>query len=510
MNLAFRDEVSHANFRPSQEALEFEKLIDSRLGGRPRYEAVRLMLGRSLMEPDPPKPLAGSARAEKGDLRGRELFGQQLDLWMALLVMEGGLVGEMHINDFRAAVEAHWARGCALLREDLEHASDDIVQMAMSLANRLPADMATFGRTEALAASTGPISLRIGPVSKTSPGGEPVEFVINRAGSPHIVLMGKTGQGKTRIGVNIAQQILQTTKVPFIYIDPKPDFAAGGNYHRAFDSCSDSTNLVVGDEPIPLDFLPRPTNGNTSLQAACMRLRDSICRSTPSAGPMQRDRLLTCIERISRNPGDRSLARIAAEYDQALTTEGAKPDSISSLLNEVTRFHAFEPTMTPGEFFSRSWVLSLSANIPESYKNLIMQFLLDAEAAYWLAQEDAPLADGHRGLRHLLVIDEAKRILKKAQSDSLVDLVTRSRSRGCCVMLLSQDPGDFEGTDYDFMQQIGTVISFACNQTDRGLTALKGVFGRRLMPNEFSDSRLTEGLAFCKLPQRDAEVVRCW
>jgi hypothetical protein len=510
MNLAFRDEVSHANFRPSQEAAEFEKLLDSRLGGRPRYEPVRLMLGRSLLEAESPKPVTENDRAAKGDLRGRDLFGQQLDLWMALFIMEGGLGEGMHIDDFRATVEAHWARGCTLLKEDLEHAGGDIVKMAMSLANRLPAGATPGARTEAPAASTGPVSLRIGPVSQTHPGGEPVQFVINRVGSPHVVLMGKTGSGKTRVGVDIAKQILEACTIPFIYIDPKPDFTPGGNYHGVFNAYSDVTNLVVGDQPIPLDFLPRPTRGNTSLQAACMRLRDSICRSTPAAGPMMRDRLLTCIERIARNPGERSLARIASEYDQALTVDGANPDTISSVLNEVTRFHAFEPTMTPREFFSRSWVLSISANIPESYKNLIMQFLLDAEAAYWLSQDDAPLVDGHRGLRHLLVIDEAKRILKKARSDSLVDLVTRSRSRGCCIMLISQDPGDFEGTDYDFMQQIGAVISFACSQTDRGLTALKGVFGRRVMPNEFSDSRLTEGLAFCKLPQREPEVIRCW
>jgi hypothetical protein len=510
MNLAYRDEVSHANFRPSQEAADFEKLLDARLGGRPRYETVRLMLGRSLLESEAPKPMEETSRAAKGDLRGRELFGQQLDLWIALFVIEGGLGTEIHIDDFKAAVEAHWARGCALLKEDLENAGNDIVKLAMNLANRLPLEANVGGKSDLPVASTGPISLRIGDISTTHPGGEPVQFVINRTGSPHIVLMGKTGQGKTRIGVNIAQQILQNTKVPFIYIDPKPDFAPGGNYNGVFTNYSDATNLVVGEQPIPLDFLPRPTKGNTSLQSACMRLRDSICKSTPSVGALQRDRLLTCIERISRNPGERSLPRIFLEYKQAMESEAQKNDSILSLLSEVTRFNAFVPTMTPAEFFSRSWVISLSSDIPESYKNLIMQFLLDAEAAFWLNQDDAPLVDGHRGLRHLLVIDEAKRILKKARSDSLVDLITRSRSRGCCIMLLSQDPGDFEGTDYDFMQQIGTVISFACNQTDRGLTALKGVFGRRVMPNEFSDSRLTEGLAFCKLPQHEPEVIRCW
>lgn len=110
----------------------------------------------------------------------------------------------------------------------------------------------------------------------------------------------------------------------------------------------------------------------------------------------------------------------------------------------------------------------------------------------------------------MVFFDEARRILKTARSESLVDLITRSRSRGCCVMLLSQNPADFEGADYDFMSQIGTIIAFACSQSDRGLTALKGAYGRKLMATEFADSRLTEGLALCKLPQRAPEVIRCW
>jgi DNA sulfur modification protein DndE len=510
MNLQLRDEILAANFRPSEAAAHFEAMLRSRLGGPHRYEVVRLMLGRSLIESDSPKPVSDADRAVKGDIRGRELFGTEIDLWMALFAIDGGMQENSGLEDFKGAVEAHWARGSALIKDDFERAESDIVQMAMSIANLLPDRTAESSGNGTRSVSHGALTLRIGPLSENAETGEPVEFVLNRVGSPHIVLMGKTGQGKTRVGVDLAQQILASSHAPMIYIDPKPDFAPGGNYHGAFDAVCNATNLVVGKQPIPLDFLPRADRGSVSLQAACMRLRDSICRSTPSAGPVQRDRLLTCIEHVARNDRDRSLNRIAAEYDAALATDAARGDSVSSMLNELTRFGAFEPELRADEFFPRSWVLSLAPEIPESFKNLIMQLLLDAELAYWESQDDAPMTEGHRSLRHLLVIDEARRILKTARSESLVGMITRTRSRGCCVMLLSQNPGDFEGADYDFMSQIGAVIGFACNQSERGLTALKGPFGRKLMANEFSDSRLTEGLALCKLPQRAPEVIRCW
>ncbi len=509
MNLNFRDAVASANFRPSQVALDFEKTLDGKLGGRPRYESVRLMLGRSLLEASSPKPLNDNERSTKGDLRGRELFGSQLDLWLSLFVLEGNMGSSTQLDDFRAAVEAHWARGSALLKDDLENADNDIVKLAISLTHRLPEEGKKVEKISGPGTS-GPIKLQLGSVSKTHPAGKPVQFILNGVGSPHIVMMGKTGQGKTRIGVNLAQQIVAASKVPFIYIDPKPDFSPGGQYHNAFSKYGHVTNLLVGNQPIPLDFIPSPDKGNVALQSACMRLRDSICRSAPSVGPKQRDRLLTCIELVASNPGERSLSQISQEYTSALATDGERPDSVASLLNELTRFKAYSPTLSPEAFFSQSWILSFQADIPDSFKNLIMQLLLDAEAAYWLGQDDSPLIEGYRSMRHLLVIDEARRVLKKGKSESLIDLITRSRSRGCCIMLLSQDPSDFEGTEYDFMTQIGAVISFACNQTDRGLSSLKGVFGRKVMPNEFSDTRLTEGLAFCKLPQREPEIIQCW
>jgi len=77
-------------------------------------------------------------------------------------------------------------------------------------------------------------------------------------------------------------------------------------------------------------------------------------------------------------------------------------------------------------------------------------------------------------------------------------------------MLLSQAPSDFDGQADDFTTQLGTVIAFACAQSTRGLRSLQGVFGRRLQPGEFVDTYLPPGVAFAKLPNREAERVRCW
>jgi len=511
MNPSLREQVANANFHPTEAALQLEKHLTDKLGGQRRYEPIRLMLGRSLRESENPPPLPEEKRAKKKSIRGRDLFGNDLDLWISIFLLEGNFGEQVRLDDFRQAVEAHWARGCQWIADDFEKAKGEVAKLAQSLANLLPESSATEATSASPAAEAcGAVRLRLGPISKTHPEGESVDFALNGAGSPHIVLMGKTGTGKTRIGVDLIRQILSKSRAPFLYIDPKPDFAPGCQYHKIFDEIADAKTLVVGNEPIPLDFLPQASRGNTALQGACIRLRDSLCRPAHSASTTQKSRLLNCVESVARSNADRSVNGIQAAYAAALEEENANPDSVSSVLSELTRFHIFEPAMPPEKFFSQSWTLSLSPDIPQSYRNLIMQLLLDAEAAFWLSREDAPLRDGHRTLRHLLVIDEANRVLHKNRSDSLQEMITQTRQRGCAVMLLSQNPKDFEGQDYDYMTQIGAAICFACNQSDRGLTPLKGIFGRKVMAKEFSENRLGEGLAFCKLPGRKPEVIRCF
>jgi DNA helicase HerA-like ATPase len=165
--------------------------------------------------------------------------------------------------------------------------------------------------------------------------------------------------------------------------------------------------------------------------------------------------------------------------------------------------------MTPSQFFSQSWVISLK-ELPEDLKRLVTLLLLDTISTFLLEQGDSDCPGGYRQLRHLLVVDEARKILREKKSESLVDLIRKGRSKGSVVMLLSQDPSDFEGQADDFLSQLGTVIAFACNQTKSGLGALAGVFGRKLQAAEFSDTQLEAGVAFVKLPNRAPERIRCW
>lgn len=512
MNHEFKEQVWRGGFRPTIDAETFEDRLRGKLGLTSKYESARLAIGRSLAETSPPEPLRLPSEERGKPIAGEYLFGEEIDLWMSALAIDGGLGAAATPEDFRAIVESHWARGAFLLQQELEDCGDDEVRFVTRLAELLPANFGGTPSTPLPAGAAGEVTLNIGEVSRTYPGDESVTFSLNGPGAaPHIALMGKNGSGKTTTGVQMALQIATKARIPMIFVDPKGEFVDNGAAVGALSAGLPGIRAIeVGHEPIPLDFLPDPSVGNASIVQHAMQFRDSLALCCGRPGDIQLDVLRAAVEKVIRHERPRSLTAVRDWYKQELQNAGKKPDSISSRLNELTQLQVFSAEKNPAAFFSQSWVFSLKALGSEELKKLVILLLLDSLRSFILAQPDTPVVDGYRTLRHLLVIDEARRILASKKYESLVDLVRKTRSKGEVVMLLSQDPSDFDGQADDFTTQLGTVIAFACSQSQRGLRSLQGAFGRRLQPNEFADTFLPAGVAFTKLPGREPERVRCW
>lgn len=511
MNRQFRDVVWRAIFKPTDVAVETENRLRTKFGLETRYEAARLALGRSLCEATSPPAIPVGTTFGK-TLSGEFLFGDDIDLWMSLFVIDGKLGEGASIEDFRALIEAHWARGSKLLKEELDQSDGNELQLLHRLASFLPSHAKTMGSNGATQASNAEIKVQVGSISRTHPGNEPVELVLNgRGSSPHVAFMGKVGSGKTQTGIEMAMEIASTARIPILLIDPKGEFAQSGVLSETLSRFNlDITPIDVGQTPIPLNFLPSPEVGSASIANAAMQFRDSIALCCRGSGDIQKDLLRVAIDKTIRAPGVRDLEMIKANYRAELQAVNKGHDSILGRLNELTTLRCFEPVYEAQDFFQKSWVLSLNAIGTEEVKRLVILLVIDALKNHLLRQPDTAVNDGYRTLRHLLFIDEARRILAEKKYQSLVDIVRQGRSKGSMVVLLSQDPSDFEGQADDFTTQLGSVIAFACAQSHSGLKALEGVYGRKVQPKEFSDTYLPRGVAFAKLPGREPERIKCW
>lgn len=515
MNLEFKEQVWKAQFKSTEESAAFEDNIRKAFGLQYRYEAARLLIGRSLAEPTSPDPLPTGTKFYNKPIPGEYLFGDYDDLWLCALIMDGKLSVTATVDDFRSSVEAHWARGHSLVKDELERSQGNEIRLVQRLSELLPEAGAQVDIGEVPAGGIeGEVRLKIGSVSRTLDSDEPIDFILNGPGlPPHIALMGAIGRGKTMTGTQMAIELVQKARIPFLFIDPKGEFVEDGRVVGPFSVFGSAvTGIEVGTNPLPLNFLPAHNAPTQRIARAAMRLRDTLAMCCKSPGDLQKDLLRTAIQDVINSRGDRSLDTIRDRYEAALLANGKSgTDSIISRLNEMTgsNMPCFEPTLQPAQFFTRSWVVSLHL-LPEELKRLVTLVLLDAVSSFLLEQADSPVSGGYRVLRHLLVVDEARKTLRERRSESLVDLIRQGRSKGSVVMLLSQDPSDFEGEADDFTSQLGTVIAFACNQTKKGLGALEGVFGRKLQAAEFADTQLEAGVAFVKIPGEPPQRIRCW
>ncbi len=294
MNLDFKERIWKAQFSPTEESAEFEQRLRTAFGLTSRYESAQLLIGRSLAAPIPPDPLPGTTKYFKTPIPGEALFGDDLDIWICALALDGKLNPTSSIDDFRSLVESHWARGHFLIRDELEQCDNNGVKLAGRLADLLPESLGSGGIP--FGGSTnggmGEIRLKLGPNSKTHPGGKPFEFVLNMQGSPpHIAFMGSAGGGKTLTGVQLADQIVEQTQIPFIFIDVKPEFNGVSELHPDLKRfVGKARRIEVGKEALPLDFLPPPDAPIHKVATSAMRLRDSLVLCCKNPGDHQRVR----------------------------------------------------------------------------------------------------------------------------------------------------------------------------------------------------------------------------
>ena len=194
MNLDFKEKVWKAQFTPTEDSAEFESRLRSAYGLATRYESAQLLIGRSLAERTPPDPLPAATKYLKTPISGEVIFGEDLDTWLSALVLDGRLNPSSTVDDFRTLVEAHWARGYSLIRDELEHCERNHVRLATRLADHLPEESGPAIPFGSGSGQKGEIRLKLGPVSKTYPGSKPFDFVLNAQGAPpHIAFMGSSG-----------------------------------------------------------------------------------------------------------------------------------------------------------------------------------------------------------------------------------------------------------------------------------------------------------------------------
>lgn len=524
------DRISQLRFRPTKEADEFlESYLRKTIIAGERYRSARLALARSMNEQDPP-PIVPKGTEFGSAIEGGTLFGSEEKSVWSCLIADTWPEPVDSADLFKAVVEAHWHRGAQLLRRDMTDARENDVEFAIGLATLAglsggATDVARPGAATHRGAAR--VAIRVGEVSIELKSNAPVEVVLNAPGtSPHLALMGKTRTGKTRTGLEMAQQLTTAARTPVLFIDPRGEFVKDGAFvpktdwgGRTFADRFPNTKAIdVGRTPVPLDFLALVANpAQYSITQAAITFKDTFQKCIRAKGDVALDNLREVVSSlmharvgllssgIVQKPI--SLRDVRDAVRERNQDEERGKDSIEAKLNELVELNLFDPSLSPAAFFSRSWVIGLGATTDEA-KKLVMFLVLDALAAHMIGQQDAPTdSTGHRVLRHLLVVDEARDILAYKHG-ALSQLLRKAGSKGEVVMLLSQSPEDFDKEEDDFLSQMGTVGVFA--SSTQSVKCLRPVMGKKIQPEDLTDSAIGKGVALVKLPGRDPTKILTW
>lgn len=465
------EQVLLAGFQTSGDADKSTEQLRSNLGLQAKNRVARLAIGRSLSEESyPTGTVDGAGRPIKGDV----LFGlESLPLWVGLLfahLRSTDPRAELNLATLQDLVKRHWNRGIALLIEDWEEADEDYNRFVDILVRRRanlpdiggvsPTSPPVVGGESWTMAGDNPVPVVV-DLGLLGDSTDPFRWTVNGVGyAPHVAVMGQAGSGKTRTMLEMLVQVRKQTGAPVILLDlGKGDLANRHEFIRAVGA----RVVRVPEEPIPLDMFFGSDESEASASDAIMGFRDSFTKVMQSkAGAVQQEVLKEALRPLFLQRKQISLEDVGQTLRDFYEDRALKTDSVISTISDLTERTIFQPEMSPAQFFSQSWIITF-AGAHDTQKNLAAYLLLDALNTFLKRTQEAPQdAHGHRAIRAVLAVDEARHLLA-SRHKALSDNIRLHRSKGLMVALASQSPDDYDGEGDDHLENIGLPICFKTN-----------------------------------------------
>lgn len=460
--------IPAASFQTSDKGYDLTLALKKIFGVSTNAKIARLAIGRSLSEQSLPDLNINS----KGNvIKGTNLFSlEESALWVGLLATHAFEFGHPEYIDLKALqtlVKAHWFRGVELLYNDWITTGEDynkFIELLVTRRAKLPlrVDNAEGGSVVThidicFNDKPGPVLLTVGKIDN----GATFEWCINGVGySPHVAIMGQAGAGKTRVLLNCLQQLKKQTDASIILVDlGKGDLADNSELAASLNA----SVLRVPEEPIPLDIFYMSDPKEETISDIVMSFRDSFSKVTSSKiGAKQIENMRVALKNHFASSKKISLHSIRDALNIFYEENNISPDTVISTINDLTERKLFEPTLSPIEFFQKNWIITFGTAL-DTYKKLSIFLMLDALNYYTRSLPESKTdRDGHRAIRCVLAVDEARSLLA-AKHLALSECIRLHRSKGLVVMLSSQSPDDYEGTSDDYLENIGLPICLKTN-----------------------------------------------
>ena len=494
-------ELSQAMFSPDKKSEKLNDEFKRRLGFSTHYGPARLAIAMSLSKPDKVNLDAAKDREKGREIRGQQLLGKPPGGLVSLVVQHTGR--NLSKSEIQLAISAHWSRGLNMLDKIWREVDEDFDRFIEALGgdDGLSVGKNFIGTSTNAALGGSAVSAVHCRIGKNPQTNAEVHWNVNApGGSPHVAVMGETNTGKTRIALDIAEQIKRQSDCAVLVFDMgKGDIAE----HEKSNSQLGAAVLECPRNPVPLDILHvADKSDNSIIQTIASRFCDSLAHiSQGGLGDIQRatirEILLPLLAERQSVPISAVLEAAQEHYD----SNGKREDTVIAALKLANSFNLFSPEQPPQNFLRGGKILDLHG-AEESVQRFVVLMVLTALSRHIMNQPDSPTDEaGNRKITTLLVIDEARKVLGK-NHPALMDIVRMGRSKGCVVMLISQSPDDYRNEVADFLTDIGVNVCFRTNAAQK---SIERVFKRKVQV-----ANLSRGECYVRLPGTETQKVKVW
>ena len=331
----------------------------------------------------------------------------------------------------------------------------------------------------------------------------------NKYNNSHIAVAGTTGVGKTQFALELLNQISKESNhhVSYIYLDFKGLKEDDLKSYQPFFEETKATFINAPEIPFPVNPLSFIDSINEiNKQMGIDKFVDIICKYS-NIGIKQRGALREAVLEAfhTKKPGE--YPTMSEINDFLLEIVGEKRDTLTEIIDELSRYKVFSDDKKGNTFLNQNVYLSLSGDLSNSVRFTSLFLIINYIYNTFMNMESTPIENGYRGMRYILLIDEAHVIFREKKYQEILDKILREiRSKGVAVVLLSQGITEFTQPGFDFSSNCE--ISFLLNIKDKtnskainkflGFSEKEGIIGARSLEKVESGQAISSIVEFPK------------
>ncbi len=293
-------------------------------------------------------------------------------------------------------------------------------------------------------------------VGKELESNEPIELVFNdsaKYNNCHMAVAGNSGTGKTQFALELLSQISEQSngQVNFIYLDFKGLKQDDVKVMQPFFNATHADFIDVPTKKFPVNPLTFIDNVNeVDRNMGIDKFVDIICKYS-NIGIKQRSFLRQAtVEAFFEQKG--GAYPTLSSINEKLQEIYEKRDTLTEIIDDLSRNKVFEEdSKNQLNFLTRNTYLSLSGDLSNSLRFTSLFLIINYIYNTFMNMENTPVENRSKGIRYVVLIDEAHVIFKeKKYQDILEKMLREVRSKGVAVILLSQGIEEYNQKDFDF------------------------------------------------------------